>query len=221
MLDARDSARIDGHNEGVTQPRAPFARHAASLLVWHDSADGVVVLMGMRGAGARFVPNRLVFPGGRVDPPDAAAAAAAEPRPEVLALLGARTRPRLARAIVYAAARELVEETGLSLGTPPCLDAIDHLCRAVTPPRQPIRFNARFLVVHARHTAGTLTDSAELHDLRFIPVHTAAELGLMLVTSEVLRQFQLWLAMPETERRARTEAPLFREKNWQQETLLR
>jgi len=205
----------------VTQPRAPFARHAASLLVWQDTTDGPAVLMGVRGAGARFVPNRLVFPGGRVDPPDATAPAATEPTPGVLAMLGARTRPRLARAIVHAAARELTEETGLSLGTPPRLDAIDHLCRAVTPLRQPIRFNARFLVVHARHITGTLTDSVEMHDLRFIPVHATAALDLMLVTAEVLLQFKLWLAMPEADRRARTDAALFREKNWHRETLLR
>lgn len=136
-------------------------------------------------------------------------------------MLGARTRPRLARAIVHAAARELTEETGLSLGTPPRLDAIDHLCRAVTPLRQPIRFNARFLVVHARNITGTLTDTVEMHDLRFIPVHATAALDLMLVTAEVLLQFKLWLAMPEADRRARTDAPLFREKNWHRETLLR
>ncbi len=204
----------------MTQPRPPFAHHAASLLVWQDGPDGPAVLMGTRGAGARFVPNRLVFPGGRVDPADATAPVATLPRPEVLALLGGATRPRLARAIVVAAARELTEETGLTLGNPPHLDAIDHLCRAVTPPRQPIRFNARFLVVHARHTTGTLADTPELHGLRYVPVREADGLGLMLVTAEVLRQFALWLALPEPDRRARVEAPLFREKNWRRETLL-
>lgn len=205
----------------MNQPRAPFANHAASLLVWLDGADGPAVLMGTRGAGARFVPNRLVFPGGRVDPADATAAVATPPRPEVLALLGGATRPRLARAIVVAAARELSEETGLTLGTPPQLDAIDHLCRAVTPPRQPIRFNARFLIVHASHTTGTLADTHELHGLRYVPIREADGLDLMLVTAEVLRQFALWLALPEPARSTRTETPLFRERNWRRETLLR
>ena len=205
----------------MPSPRPPFARHAASLLVWRATSDGPAVLMGLRGAGARFVPGRLVFPGGSVDPGDAVAPAAADPRPEVMTLLGAATRPRLARALVYAAARELMEETGLSLGTPPRLDQIDHLCRAVTPPRQPIRFNARFLVVPADALSGTMRDSTELHDLAFRPIEQALTLDLMLVTAEVLRQFQLWLALPDADRRARTEAPLFREKNWRRETLLR
>ncbi len=216
----RDTRVAAGHNVYVIPPRAPFAHHAASLLVWQDGIHGPAVLMGVRGAGARFVPNRLVFPGGRVDPTDGNAHAATEPRPEVLALLGL-ARPRLARAILHAAARELTEETGLSLGTPPRLDTMDHLCRAVTPPRQPMRFNARFLVVHARETSGVLTDTPELHDLRYVPVGETDTLGLMLVTAEVLRQFQLWLALPEAARRSRVEAPLFRERNWRRETLLR
>ena len=44
-------------------------KHAASLLVLR-TADAPEVLMGMRGAGHKFMPNRLVFPGGRVDPED-------------------------------------------------------------------------------------------------------------------------------------------------------
>lgn len=45
-------------------------RHAASLILWRHSGQQaesgtVEVLMGMRAAGHRFMPNRLVFPGGR------------------------------------------------------------------------------------------------------------------------------------------------------------
>ena len=45
--------------------RPVFARHAASLLLWRRGEAGPEVLMGVRGAGHRFMPNRLVFPGGR------------------------------------------------------------------------------------------------------------------------------------------------------------
>ena len=202
-----------------TPPRAVFARHAASLLVFRPGRDGPEVLMGVRGAGARFVPNRLVFPGGAVDPADARAPAAAEPRADVLDRLG--RRPRLARAIVMAAARELHEETGASLGTPPRLDTVDYLCRAVTPPRQPIRFNARFLVVSADHLVGNPTPTEELRDTRFITVPDALTLDLMLVTQGVLRRFQAWFAMSEPERRARTDLPLFKEKDWRSITIPR
>ena len=57
------------------QPRAAAirARHAASLVVLQDGA----MLMGMRGAGHRFMPNALGLsrrrrgPGGRERPPSA------------------------------------------------------------------------------------------------------------------------------------------------------
>ena len=74
---------------------------------------------------------------------------------------------RLAHGLGIAAARELQEETGLSLGTPPHLDVLHLLARAVTPPPSPIRFNARFFVVDARHVTGTLGGDGELEELRF------------------------------------------------------
>ncbi len=182
------------------------ARHAASLLVWRNGPAGTEVLMGVRGAGHRFVPNRLVFPGGAVDPGDRSAPAASEPPETVLAALRNRTHPRLARAIAFAAARELQEETGLSLGTPPHLDRLDYLCRAVTPLRSPIRFNARFLTVPAEAVQGDPADSHELHAVRFYPMAEALTLDLMAVTRWVLDCLADRLANPEAPRLH----PLFR-----------
>jgi 8-oxo-dGTP pyrophosphatase MutT (NUDIX family) len=168
--------------------RPVFARHAASLLVVRHRAGGPEVLMGLRGAGHRFLPNRLVFPGGAVDPGDRAAAAAAEPSPPLLHALQQRAHPRLARAIAVAAARELAEETGLTLGFPPRLDRLGYLCRAITPPQMPIRFNARFLTVPDEATEGVPGNSRELEDVRFYPVAEALGLDLMDVTRWVLEQ---------------------------------
>ena len=64
-------------------------------------------------------------------------------------MLAKGAKPRLAQALAVAAARELEEETGLSLGSPPDLSGLDYLCRAITPPESPIRFNARFFIVDA------------------------------------------------------------------------
>jgi len=197
--------------------RPVFARHAASLIVLHAGPSGPEALMGLRGAGHRFMPNRLVFPGGAVDPADAVRPAAAEPRPEVLALLGRAARPRLARALVAAAARELEEETGLSLGGPPRLDAIDYLCRAVTPPATPIRFNARFLVTDAAATQGEIGGSGELEGVRFYPIAEALALDLALVTREVLERLQAWMALPIEARCARTGTDVFKERRWRLE----
>ena len=49
------------------RPHAVRPRHAASLIVYRGESDEVSMLMGMRGAKHRFMPNRLVFPGGAVD----------------------------------------------------------------------------------------------------------------------------------------------------------
>ena len=197
--------------------RPAFARHAASLIVLRAGPSGREVLMGLRGAGHRFMPNRLVFPGGAVDPADATLPAATEPRPDVLAVLGRAARPRLARALVAAAARELEEETGLTLGAPPRLDAVDYLCRAVTPPASAMRFNARFLVVDAAVTQGTLSGSGELEAVRFYPMAEALTLDLALVTREVLERLQAWLALPEPGRRARPRTDVFKERRWREE----
>jgi len=53
---------------GNNSPVVP--RDAASLLVLRATPAGPDVLMGLRGAGHRFMPNRLVFPGGAVDRAD-------------------------------------------------------------------------------------------------------------------------------------------------------
>ena len=197
--------------------RPVFARHAASLIVLRTGPSEPEVLMGLRGAGHRFMPNRLVFPGGSVDPGDASLPAAAEPREDVLAAVGRAARPRLARALVAAAARELEEETGLTLGTPPRLDAIEYLCRAVTPPESAMRFNARFLVADAAATQGTLGGSGELEAVRFYPMAEVLALDLALVTREVLERLQAWLALPDAERRARPRLDVFKKRRWRVE----
>lgn len=196
----------------IAAPRAAAvrARHAASLIVLR--AGGTEVLMGLRGAGHRFMPNRLVFPGGGVDLADAAAPAAQEPSPRVQALLEKAATPRLARAIAIAAARELLEETGLSLGEPPALGGVDYLCRAVTPPVQPVRFNARFLTVDASAVCGTLAGSGELEDLRWFGIEEALGLDLAMITRAVFTVLKRWLAMTARERAARDRTPVFRNR---------
>lgn len=170
--------------------------------------------MGARRSGHRFMPNRLVFPGGAVDPADSAAPAATELRPEVAAMLARNARPALARAIGIAVTRELLEETGSSLGTPPLLDRLHYLCRAVTPPDSPIRFNARFLIASADELQGTPHDSHELQDVRFVTIESLPGEDLVLVTREVVQRLQLWLALAESERLNRPDLHVFKRRRW-------
>ena len=194
------------------------ARHAASLIVYRHTATDVEMLMGMRGAKHRFMPNRLVFPGGAVDRADLSGACATRLSAQTEHLLRKNANEKLAHGIGIAAARELHEETGLSLGHPPRLDVLHVLARAVTPPTNRIRFNARFLVVDARHVTGTLAGDGELENLRFYTMTEALALDLALPTRRVLDRFKIWLAMSEQERAAQTHSPVMhRDKGWRME----
>src|SRR6266436_2715476 len=104
-----------------TRPARP--RDAASLILLRDGARGLEVLIGRRGKGARFMPGRYVFPGGRVTADDS--------RPW-RGEAGATEAPALL-ALKRAALRETFEETGLVIGRPiadagdgPPLSAIEH-----------------------------------------------------------------------------------------------
>jgi 8-oxo-dGTP pyrophosphatase MutT (NUDIX family) len=200
------------------RPRAVRPRHAASLIVYRGDADDVSMLMGMRGAKHRFMPNRLVFPGGAVDRTDLDAPSASPLSPHTEHLLRKSANARLAHGLGIAAARELHEETGLSLGVPPHLNALHLLARAVTPPPGPIRFNARFFAVDARHVTGALGGDGELEGLRFYAMQEALELDLAMPTRRVLERLRLWLVLSETERSAQVRTPvMLRDRGWRME----
>jgi 8-oxo-dGTP pyrophosphatase MutT (NUDIX family) len=221
-----DDSSASGHTAGLsadpgraaTASPTVRARHAASLIVLRFENVEPHMLMGMRGAKHRFMPNRLVFPGGRVDRADLTAPFATPLSPATRRALSKKANATLAHGLAAAAARELHEETGLSLGRPPRLDALHYLARAVTPPGLPIRFNARFLVVEERHVSGVLGGDGELEGLRFYGMTEALALPLALPTRRVLERLQQWLALPEAERNTETHTPvLLRDRGWRME----
>jgi 8-oxo-dGTP pyrophosphatase MutT (NUDIX family) len=81
-------------------------RDAASLILLRDGKAGLEVLIGRRGKGARFMPGRYVFPGGRVTAEDARTWAGEPGGDKVPGFL----------ALKHAALRETFEETGLVVG---------------------------------------------------------------------------------------------------------
>ncbi len=192
------------------------ARHAASLIVLRHGPGEPEMLMGVRGAGHRFMPNRLVFPGGAVDRADLTAACAAPLAAHTRARLERSATPALAHALGIAAARELEEETGLGLGTPPALDGLDYICRLVTPTDSPVRFNARFLTVDATRVTGSLAGSGELEALRFHAMEEALACDLAAPTRKVIEQLRDWLALDRGARAADAPVPVFR-KSWRWE----
>ena len=171
-------------------------RDAATVILVRDPGGAPSVLMGQRGASAAFMPSKFVFPGGAVDDDDAVVPLAS-PLPErcQCALRDQNPGPTPGT-LAIAAVRELFEETGLMVGAPhndrvdpkklpedwlpifetglaPRLDCLDYVARAVTPPNNVRRFNARFFIVDSRNTSGELGGSGELVDLQWIPIADA------------------------------------------------
>lgn len=170
-------------------------RAAATLILWRAAAGGAQVLMGQRGTQAAFMPSKYVFPGGALEPEDAAP----------LTLLGPLCARRLtlhcppditATALVGAALRETAEETGLRLAPPPT--ALRFIFRAITPPGRSRRFDARFFLAPATAIHGDPDDFGaagdELGHLHWIGLHAARALDLPFITEVVLSEVTALLA---------------------------
>ena len=189
---------------GTTAPRP---KDAATVIVWRRRRGRIEVLMGERHRAHSFMPQRYVFPGGRVDAGDARVRRASDMTSTVAAQLARTTRPGRGRSIVTAAVRETFEETGLLIGasdpTPqkpvpqgwerffetglaPALDRLVYVARAITPPFRPQRFDARFFMIEAEETQGRLQGSGELEKLDWVPLGGSDGMELATVTRRVL-----------------------------------
>jgi 8-oxo-dGTP pyrophosphatase MutT (NUDIX family) len=158
-------------------------RDAASLILIRG---GDRVLMGFRGAQAVFLPSVRVFPGGAVDPEDNAADVRMTPD----------CRRRLGHAadrLAACALRETAEETGLTLRPGA---GLRHVCRAITPPGETRRYDARFFLADAADIAGDPDDlsgaSGELSHLAWVPL-TPPPAGMHEITALVLAEAVGWM----------------------------
>lgn len=187
-------------------------RDAASLILLDRS--GPSVLMGRRSARHTFMPNRFVFPGGRVDPHDSRVKVAKPYDPVTRDKLLARMRngrgDARARALGVAALRETYEETGVLVGEPGgvCpssadiwqgfgtrslgldLSALRFVARAITPPGRPRRFDTRFFVVEREAIADIdphcVGPDAELEEIAWVAIEEAKTMPLPTITLTVL-----------------------------------
>jgi 8-oxo-dGTP pyrophosphatase MutT (NUDIX family) len=130
--------------------------------------------------------------------------------------------------------RETFEEAGLRVGRPvgraprtrsaswhgflaagvvPCLDGLEFVARAITPPDSPRRYDARFFLADAAEIAGDpdalRAGDGELGELGWIPVDDARSLELPAVTRLVLDEVAKRLAARPAERAA-LPAPFWR-----------
>lgn len=188
---------------------------AATMIILDRSGRMPRVLMGRRHPGHKFMPDKFVFPGGRLEATDRRMVAAGALDGVCETRLAAHVpRPSLSRgrALAMAAIRETFEETGLMFGAKdygapqialdgpwasfaehgvfPDLEAVTFVARAITPPRRPKRFDTRFFTIDAAAVAetieGVIGPDSELVELRSVTFDEAQELDLPSITKQVL-----------------------------------
>jgi 8-oxo-dGTP pyrophosphatase MutT (NUDIX family) len=216
-LNENDLLREDPANL-IANPATP--RDAATLILYRLTPDGPRILMGCRSEGHDFMPNKYVFPGGRVDEDDVLAPALTELDAEEhrTVEIGAA---RAARAFPLTAVREVFEETGLIVGrtgraageTPPSwadyyrqgvapsLSGFRFVGRAITPPMRHKRFDARFFMANADEALvddRPPIDGRELNDLRWFTLAEVAGLDLPNVTRFVISEVEARLVRRES-----------------------
>ncbi len=195
-------------------------RDAATVIVLRDRASAPRILMGQRGAGAAFMPNKFVFPGGAVDAGDATVPLARPLAQPCAARLAEDCDEDRSHALAAAAIRELWEETGQLLGQPgrwpgpvpadwqgfaergllPDAAPLQFVFRAITPPGRPRRFDARFFLIDAEALASDPEDFTaacdELSHLHWVSLDAVRALDLPFITEVVLAEVAARVADP-------------------------
>lgn len=208
MFESKESRKQENRKAN----RAVRPRDAATLVLIREENGPPRVLMGKRSAGHDFMPDKFVFPGGRIDRSDYRIQPASDLHPHVMdRLVRAGSNELHARALALTAIRETWEETGLIVGrksdnikssksvhwkpfldrgVAPSLGGLDLVARAITPPYRHKRFDARFFMANAdeismEHSV-TSDASGELLELHWFTFAEARELELPNITLAVI-----------------------------------
>ena len=181
-------------------------KDAATLILVRRDGPSPRILMGQRHGGHAFMPNKYVFPGGRLDAADSRVKPVRDLEAATLTKLMARMRGRpsasRARGLAHAAVRETFEEAGLLYGrqhieAAPDFSGLVFFMRAITPPGRTRRFDSRFFVADAEkisnldapHDVGV----EEQLTLSWFTVAETRDLDLPLITVDVLGRLKPWL----------------------------
>ena len=196
------------YRDGTAELARP--KEAATLIVVR-AGPKPTLLMGKRAASHRFMPNKFVFPGGRLDLTDQRLQVPGDLSRPVMERLRKATRKtvndRKLRGLALAAIRETFEETGLIVGQPasrtmttkhpvwrdylahgaePPLEHMDFIARAITPACRTRRFDTRFFMIHDQfiyNDPEQINDaSGELNELHWLTLSEARRLDLPAVT---------------------------------------
>ena len=207
----RSAPRSAARHDAVARVRP---KDAATLIVVRGGPEPRI-LMGKRAATHRFMPNKFVFPGGKLDRVDQQLNVPGELSDPVMTRLRKSTRKavndRKLRGLALAAIRETYEETGLVIGrksaaslrsrntiwqeyfahdVEPPLEQMDFIARAITPPNQNRRFDTRFFMVHDRFIQNdperVVDASGELNEIHWMTLPEARQLDLPSITRWII-----------------------------------
>lgn len=189
---------------------------AATLIVVDRSGPEPRILMGRRRPDAVFLPDKYVFPGGRLEAEDGDLEfVGALPACDHGCLMrGVRHADpqRGMRAFVTAAIRETFEETGhlvsvdgpviatdptvdwaelVRAGVRPDLRQLRYAARAITPPGRPRRYDTRFFLAEASAVAAIVprTDG-ELSEIGWFGLDRVSAHDLPSITRMVLKDLK-------------------------------
>lgn len=195
---------------------------AASILLVDTAEPEARLLMGLRQPSNVFLPNKWVFPGGRLEAGDADFAVTGDLEPGDAYALGERLLPaafrrNLPKALALAAVRELFEETGHAiataratqamacegvwahfnaLGLSPSIAPLRFIARAITPPGRTRRYDTRFFIANR---SGVIENAApadeEFADLNWFTIDEARTLDLPSITRRILADLESLLLL--------------------------
>ncbi|MGH1418621.1 MAG: NUDIX hydrolase [Hyphomicrobiaceae bacterium] len=202
-----------------SRPSPQLPRDAASLVIVDRGQDQLRFLLGQRRSSQVFVPNKYVFPGGRVDPSDADidhdGALASDALHNLMYDMKGAASPQRAKALALAALRETYEEAGIlfasplstdtkpgmkttwpafeALGLRPNLNGMSFFARAITPPGRPRRYDTRFFTIDASLITSRLPPpDDELRNLKWFTLEDLADLDLLNITQKILSDLVVW-----------------------------
>jgi 8-oxo-dGTP pyrophosphatase MutT (NUDIX family) len=197
---------------------------AATLIVVDRSGPEPRILMGRRRPDAVFLPDKIVFPGGRLETQDGDLVPAGALPDHDLRCLKRGVRhadpQRGVRAFVTAAIRETFEETGYLVavdgpaadptpavdwdglvagGLRPDLSQLRYAARAITPPGRPRRYDTRFFLAEASAVRAVVprTDG-DLSEIGWFGLDRISAHDLPSITRMVLDDLRMALERGET-----------------------
>ncbi len=208
-----------------SKPRGLRPRDAATLIIVDRSGNEPRVLMGRRRPDQVFLPNKFVFPGGRLERGDRATPVAADlpaaDHTRLLIGMKGRPSPERARALAIAAIRETFEETGhlvsaalpnsqqslpitwqglIAAGAQLDLSRLTFFARAVTPPGRPRRYDTRFFCVPFECVGYSVARTdGELSDVQWLTLAGVRLLDLPNITRRIVDDLDQYLSDPRSD----------------------